>query len=76
MLVPFRETNPFNLLREFDSLFNDVGARNKHLAPSQSSNSSWTPTTDIKELENEYVLELELAGVDPKKLKYLLKAEL
>jgi len=55
--------------RDIDRLLDEtVGALQPTLA-TQAGRATWAPAADVRESENEYVLELELPGVDPATLE-------
>lgn len=52
-----------NLRREMDRIFNELIPFSWRLDDSETGMSRWTPTTDMMETDNEYLVEVELPGL-------------
>ena len=54
----------FSLRREIDRLFDDTFGGNGGGSP-----STWSPAVDVRESQNELVLQFELAGITPEQIE-------
>lgn len=60
----YPQTTPVkNLRREMDRIFNELIPFSWRLDDSDSNFSMWSPTTDMVETDEEYVIELDLPGI-------------
>lgn len=58
---------PVNTLRrEMDRIFNELIPFSWRVDDTEPSMTSWTPTTDMMETDDEYLLEVELPGLTKK----------
>lgn len=55
-----------NLRREMDRIFNELIPFSWRLDETESELSSWAPSTDMVETDNEYLIEVDLPGVSKK----------
>lgn len=55
-----------NLRREMDRIFNELIPFSWRLDDTETTMSTWTPTTDMFETDGEYIVEAELPGLSKK----------
>lgn len=65
----------FGIQREINRVFDNF-IRGGMQADEAFQNSYWTPAVDIAELENEYVVKMELAGVNKDDVKISLESNI
>lgn len=58
-----------NLRREMDRIFNELIPFNWRFDESDTGMGTWTPTTDMMETDNEYLIEVDLPGLTKKDIK-------
>jgi len=69
-LTRYPSTTPVNnLRREMDRIFNELIPFSWRLDESETNLGSWTPTTDMMETDNEYVIEVDLPGLTKKDIQ-------
>ena len=66
----YPSTTPVNnLRREMDRIFNELIPFNWRLDESETSMASWTPTTDMMETDEAYLIEVDLPGLTKKDIQ-------
>jgi HSP20 family protein len=67
--------NPFGELRQLQQDMNRLfdGAARGWQTSEPASATSWSPLADVLETEGQFVMKVELPGVDPKKVDVLLE---
>ena len=69
-LTRYPSTTPVNnLRREMDRIFNELIPFSWRLDESEANMGTWTPTTDMMETDNEYVIEVDLPGLTKKDIQ-------
>lgn len=69
-LTMFATVPMLNLRREVDRLFDEsFGGALPHAVGLESGRPTWAPAADVRESDAEYLLELEVPGVDPSTLE-------
>jgi HSP20 family protein len=69
-MTMFATVPMLSLRREVDRLFDEsFGAPLAHAAGLEGGRPTWAPAADVRESDAEYVLELEVPGVDPATLE-------
>ncbi|OAZ92541.1 Hsp20/alpha crystallin family protein [Halomonas sp. G11] len=70
-LPSIRDHEPSSLLRQFSSEIERLFDQDRPGIPSLSG--QWSPAVDIREEPEEYVIEAEVPGIDPKDLEVTLE---
>lgn len=69
-LSRYPSTTPVNnLRREMDRIFNELIPFSWRLDESETNLGTWTPTTDMMETDNEYVIKVDLPGLTKKDIQ-------
>ena len=69
-LTRYPSTTPVNnLRREMDRIFNELIPFSWRLDESETNLGTWTPTTDMMETDNEYVIKVDLPGLTKKDIQ-------
>jgi HSP20 family protein len=64
-LTRYPETSPVsNLRREMDRIFNELIPFSWRFDESETSMGRWSPTTDMMETDDEYLIEVDLPGMN------------
>ncbi len=69
-LTRYPSTTPVsNLRREMDRIFNELIPFSWRMDESEGNLRMWTPTTDMMETDNEYIIEVDLPGLTKKDIQ-------
>jgi HSP20 family protein len=58
--------NPWQLLNDLNTIFENIGLRQKVPDDSSVESGQWIPMVDIKEETDKFILTVDIPGVDPK----------